>query len=117
MDQEPLICGFNNKHYDNHIIKAILCDADPPMVKEINDFIIVHGHNGWENPFLQQFKVFFDTFDLMDDCQMGLSLKAITAHMICSASLGEWGSGERICQNAADGMNNRSFPCCDLRCP
>ena len=65
MDQDPILCGFNNKHYDNHILKAILCDADPVMVKSINDFIIVHGHNGWENPFLQQYKVFFDSFDLM----------------------------------------------------
>lgn len=81
MDQDPILCGFNNKHYDNHILKAILCDADPVMVKSINDFIIVHGHNGWENPFLQQYKVFFDSFDLMDDCQMGLSLKAIEAHL------------------------------------
>ena len=81
MDQDPILCGFNNKHYDNHILKAILCDADPVMVKSINDFIIVHGHNGWENTFLQQYKVFFDSFDLMDDCQMGLSLKAIEAHL------------------------------------
>ena len=39
MDQDPILCGFNNKHYDNHILKAILCDADPVMVKSINDFI------------------------------------------------------------------------------
>lgn len=76
-----ILGGFNNKHYDNHILKAVLCDADPVMVKEINDFIIVHGHNGWEHPWLQQYKVFFDSFDLMDDCQMGLSLKAIEAHL------------------------------------
>lgn len=81
MATEPLLGGFNNKHYDNHILKAILCDADPVMVKEINDWIIVHGNNGWDHPFLREYKVFFDTFDLMDDCQMGISLKSIEAHL------------------------------------
>ena len=69
MAQEPLLGGFNNKHYDNHILKAILCDADPVMVKAINDWIIVHGNNGWDYPFLREYKVFFDSFDLMDDAQ------------------------------------------------
>lgn len=81
MSREPMLCGFNNKHYDNFILKAVLCDADPALVKEINDFIIVQGRNGWENEFLAQYKVFFDSFDLMDDCQKGLSLKAIEAHL------------------------------------
>ena len=81
MAQEPLLGGFNNKHYDNHILKAILCDADPVMVKAINDWIIVHGNNGWDYPFLREYKVFFDSFDLMDDCQMGISLKSIEAHL------------------------------------
>ena len=81
MSREPMLCGFNNKHYDNFILKAVLCDADPALVKEINDFIIVQGRNGWENEFLAQYKVFFDSFDLMDDCQSGLSLKAIEAHL------------------------------------
>ena len=81
MSREPMLCGFNNKHYDNFILKAVLCDADPALVKKINDFIIVQGRNGWENEFLAQYKVFFDSFDLMDDCQKGLSLKAIEAHL------------------------------------
>lgn len=81
MARDPLLGGFNNKHYDNHILKAVLCDADPRQVKEINDFIILEGHNGWENEFLSQYRVYFESFDLMDDCLVGLSLKAIEAHL------------------------------------
>ena len=81
MARSPILGGFNNKHYDNHILKAVLCDADPQQVKEINDFIILKGHNGWENEFLSQYRVYFESFDLMDDCLVGLSLKAIEAHL------------------------------------
>lgn len=37
--------GFNNKHYDDYILKGILCDFNP---KEINDFIILDGEAGWK---------------------------------------------------------------------
>ena len=30
--------GFNNHHYDDYILKGILCDMNP---KEINDHIII----------------------------------------------------------------------------
>ena len=36
--------GFNSKHYDQYIIKAILLGFDP---KWINDEIIVKGVDGW----------------------------------------------------------------------
>lgn len=81
MEQEPLLGGFNNKHYDQFILKAILCDYTPEQVKAVNDFIIVQGHEGWEHPDLRESRVYFDQYDLMDDCQMGLSLKAIEAHL------------------------------------
>jgi hypothetical protein len=81
MANDPLLGGFNNKWYDNHILKAILADADNSMVKEINDFII-GGRDGWEHSWLsQQRGIWFNSFDLFDDCQMGLSLKAIEAHL------------------------------------
>ncbi len=80
MQQEDVLAGFNNKNYDNHILKAVLCDADPETIKTISDFII-SGHNGWEHPFIQASKCYFDSFDLMDDTQQGLSLKAIEAHL------------------------------------
>ena len=76
-----IFCGFNNKHYDNHILKAIFCGASPELVKEINDFIIQHDRPGWEHYFLRQNRFHFDSFDLMDDTQLGTSLKHIEAHL------------------------------------
>lgn len=81
MEEKPLIAGFNNKHYDNHILKSILIGSDPETVKEVNDSIIVHDLNGWDIPFMREYRVYFSSFDLMDDCQQGLSLKAIEAHL------------------------------------
>lgn len=37
--------GFNSRHYDQYILKGILCGFNP---KEINDFIIVKGEPGWK---------------------------------------------------------------------
>lgn len=81
MKQEPLLAGFNNKHYDQFILKAVLSDFTPSEVKRVNDFIIVEGNEGWELSALKECGVFFDQYDLKDDCQMGLSLKAIEAHL------------------------------------
>ena len=78
---ELLFCGYNNKHYDNHILKAICCGADPTLIKQINDFIIVEDRPGWEHWFIRRSKFWFDSFDLMDDTQVGTSLKHIEAHM------------------------------------
>ena len=75
-----ILCGYNNKHYDNHIVKAICCGAPPELVKQINDFIIVEERNGWDHYFLRQNRFWFDSFDLMDDTQVGTSLKSIEAH-------------------------------------
>ena len=76
-----LFCGFNNKHYDNHIVKAICCGASPELVKHINDFIIVEDRPGWEHFFLRENRFWFESFDLMDDTQLGTSLKHIEAHL------------------------------------
>ena len=76
-----IFCGFNNKHYDNHIVKAIVCGADNALVKQINDFIIIEERQGWDHYFLKQNRFWFDSFDLMDDTQLGTSLKHIEAHL------------------------------------
>lgn len=76
-----IFCGFNNKHYDNHEIKAMACGADPVQVKQINDFIITEDRNGWEHHYLRKHRFWFDSFDLMDDTQTGTSLKHIEAHL------------------------------------
>lgn len=81
MEQPDIIlCGFNNKHYDNHVIKAICCGADNATVKDLNDFIIQDERTGWDYWFLKQNKFWFKSFDLMDDTQVGTSLKHIEAH-------------------------------------
>ena len=78
---DPVLGGFNNKHYDQFIHKGVLMDADPKEIKKINDYIIAEGNNGWEYPLMREAQIYFEQFDLMDDCQMGLSLKAIEAHL------------------------------------
>ena len=80
MELQPFLIGFNNKHYDQFIHKAVLTDASPEEIKGLNDYII-HDGNGWEHPLVAGAKVYFDQADLMDDCQVGLSLKAIEAHL------------------------------------
>lgn len=77
---EPLLCGFNNKHYDQFILKSVLANATPEEIKEVSDYII-SGGQGWEHPLVRECRVYFEQFDLFDDCQAGLSLKAIEAHL------------------------------------
>ena len=78
---QPLLAGFNNKHYDQFILKAVLADATPEEIKELNDYIIIGGHNGWDHPIVKNNRIVFEQFDLMDDCEQGVSLKSFEAHM------------------------------------
>jgi hypothetical protein len=80
MSAERLLCGFNSKHYDNYMLTAILCGANNALLKEIND-LIVAGGLGFEHWFIRQSKRHFNSFDIRDDMQMGLSLKAIEGHL------------------------------------
>ena len=81
MRTRPLLVGFNNKHYDQYILKAVMLGLSPEEVKGISDYIIVHGIAGWEIPQLKDSGIWFDQFDLKDDMQDGLSLKAIEGHL------------------------------------
>ena len=82
IDNAPLIYGFNCKHYDNYILKAIVNEFTPQEVKNLNDYIIVDDGNGWEYPELQNASkyVYLNSFDLKDDMLPSLSLKSIEAH-------------------------------------
>ena len=73
-------CGFNTKGYDSAIIKAICAGFSPEEVKQVNDWII-GGGQGWQCPSLQNVFHRFNNVDIMDDMQMGLSLKAIEGHL------------------------------------
>ena len=79
MDNE-IHCGFNTKGYDSAIIKAICAGFTPEEVKQVNDYIIAGGQS-WQCPLLQGIYHRFNNVDIMDDMQMGLSLKAIEGHL------------------------------------
>lgn len=80
ISEDCIYIGFNSKHYDQFIIKAICCGFTPQEVKQVNDFII-GGGQGWECPLLRDFFFRFNNVDIKDDMQMGLSLKAIEGHL------------------------------------
>lgn len=81
MRSNPLLVGFNNKHYDNHILKALLHGADNALIKEINDFIIIGRNLPWEHWFVQESRAWLRTFDIRDDMQRTLSLEVIGGHL------------------------------------
>lgn len=78
--EDNIYVGFNSKHYDQFIIKAIYCGFAPQDVKGVNDYLI-SGGQGWEYPPLKDFFFCFNNVDIKDDMQMGLSLKAIEGHL------------------------------------
>ena len=77
--EDAIYCGFNTKNYDQHIIKAICAGFSPEEVKQVNDWII-GGGQGWTCPLLNGVFFRFNNVDIMDDMQIGLSLKAIEGH-------------------------------------
>lgn len=79
-EEEPILCGFNNKHYDQFILKSVLAGCTPEEVKSVNDDIISHGINGWDLELPSKCRTRFEQFDLMDDVQTGTSLKSFEAH-------------------------------------
>lgn len=81
MDERPVLAGFNNKHYDQFILKACLLGFSPENVKWVNDYIIGEGHSGWEIQDLKECRIWFDQYDLKDDCRDGISLKAFEANI------------------------------------
>jgi len=79
IDEDSIYIGFNSKHYDQYIIKAIAGGLSPQEVKQVNDYII-GGGQGWQSPLLD-FYYQFNNVDIRDDTQQGLSLKAIEGHL------------------------------------
>ena len=60
--------GFNSRHYDQYILKGILCGFNP---KRINDFIILKGNPGWK--FSSLFRnVPLNNYDVMMSIDRGL---------------------------------------------
>ena len=48
LSDDCIYVGFNSKHYDQYIIKAIAAGFAPEEIKKVNDFIIAGGQ-GWES--------------------------------------------------------------------
>lgn len=60
--------GFNSRHYDQYILKGILCGFDP---KKINDAIILEDLPGWR--YSSQFrKIPLNNYDVMNNTDRGL---------------------------------------------
>lgn len=79
-NEDSLFVGYNSRHYDQYILKAILAGCDPEQVKETNDWIIGTDNMPWEHPYLKGFYYDFNDIDLMLDTQVGTSLKSIEGH-------------------------------------
>ena len=76
-----ILGGFNNKHYDDYILRTILEGGSNVEVKRCNDWIIRDKKEPWSFPFLQFKKKPFNSFDLKDDLPKDLSLKAIEGNL------------------------------------
>ncbi len=60
--------GYNNNHYDQYIMKAILCGFNP---KEVNDYVIGQGKQGWQFSGLFR-KIHMYNYDAMFRSDRGL---------------------------------------------
>lgn len=79
--EEDIFMGFNSKRYDKYIVKGIYNHLDNIEMKQLNDYLI-SGGNGWEHPDLKyMYNPVFNNVDIMDDMQIGLSLKSIEGHL------------------------------------
>lgn len=76
--KNDIFVGFNNRHYDDYIMKAVLSDINP---KVVNDWIIADEKKGWEFPGLNT--IYFLSLDLRSDIPggIGLSLKEIESNL------------------------------------
>lgn len=82
--KNEIFVGYNIRHYDQWIFKAILCEFDP---KVISDFIIVEGKDGWRYSSLLN-KVSLITYDVMARVDGGLkSLEGFMGNNIKETSV------------------------------
>lgn len=67
-NKKDIWVGFNNKHYDQYIMKGILLGLD---LKRINDWIILEGREGWQ--FSSMFnRIPMINYDVMPNPPVGL---------------------------------------------
>lgn len=80
-EHDFIYVGYNDKHYDNYILKGVLHHYSPEDIKKINDWIIVEKKNGWEYPFEDKYLPLPPTSDLMLDMPLRQSLKELEGNM------------------------------------
>ncbi len=66
--KKDIWCGFNSRHYDQYILKAILCDFDP---YDVSTHIIQKKQGGWSYSRLFM-RIPLNNFDVMTDRYRGL---------------------------------------------
>lgn len=72
--KNEIFVGYNIRHYDQYIMRAIICGLDP---KKMNDWIIVEDRPGWQfSNLLNEVKINF--FDVMTNND---SLKRLEGYM------------------------------------
>lgn len=86
MQPDIILGGFNNKHYDDYIMKTMINGGTNYHVKKHNDHIISGGEPWGYNPIDYNDMMFkrlpCPTFDLRDDiADEGISLKAIEGNL------------------------------------
>lgn len=76
--------GYNSRHYDQYILKAILCGFDP---KEVNDWIIIEERPGYRfSSLLRNFPLI--NYDVMPNPPISLkTLEAFMGHSIKETSV------------------------------
>ena len=70
--------GYNSRHYDQYILKGILCDFNP---KDINDWIIVKEKGGWSYSDLFR-SIQLNNFDIMTTFHGLKQLEGFMGNMI-----------------------------------
>lgn len=82
-NKENIWIGYNSKHYDQWILKGILCEFDP---KEISDFIIEQKKNGYQFSSLLN-KIQLLNFDIMVAMTGLKTLEGFMGHNIKESSV------------------------------
>lgn len=78
--RDMIMVGYNNKHYDQYILKGILSYYEPERIKQINDYIIAEQQQGWSYRYENVIDV-PPQIDLMDDIVPRKSLKMLQGAM------------------------------------
>lgn len=80
--KDIVLAGFNNKFYDDHILKAIYFGLDNKTIKEVSDIIVTTDIPAWEIPVMRNLPFYrFKSFDIMSDMQLGNSLDSIAGNL------------------------------------